>query len=76
MKFHTFTSRRSIAWSDVTSVERKSRTTRSGEWWEVRVERTSGRSLAVPGIFTARRNDPLFERGLATIREYWSRVQQ
>jgi len=76
MKFHTFTSRRSITWSKVSGIERKSHATRSGEWWEVRVQRVSGRPLAIPGVFTARRYDPLFERNLAIVREYWSHAQQ
>ncbi|GGT28705.1 hypothetical protein GCM10010271_36000 [Streptomyces kurssanovii] len=76
MKFHSFASRRSIAWSDVTGIERKSHTARSAEWWDVRVERASGRPLAIPGIFTARRYDPLFEHNLAVVREYWSRAQR
>ncbi|WP_258053342.1 hypothetical protein [Streptomyces sp. Ru72] len=76
MKFHTFVSRRSIAWSEVTGIETKSHATRSGKWWEVRVERVSRRSLAIPGIFTSRRYDPLFERNLTIVREYWSRAQQ
>ncbi|MFD7780577.1 hypothetical protein [Streptomyces sp. NPDC059753] len=76
MKFHTFVSRRAVAWSEVTSIERKSRTTRSGQWWEVRAMRASGRSLAIPGILTARRHDPLFEQNLAAVREYWSRAQR
>jgi hypothetical protein len=72
MQFHTFVSRRSIAWSDVTGIERKCHQTRSGSWWDARVERASGRSLAIPGVFTARRHDALFERNLTVVREYWS----
>jgi hypothetical protein len=76
MKFHTFVSRRAVAWSEVTSIERKDHTTRSGQWWEARATRVSGRSLSIPGIFTARRSDPLFEQNLAAVREYWSRAHR
>lgn len=71
MRFHTFVSRRSIRWSDVTGIETTSHQARGGVWWDVRVERVAGRPLAIPGIFSARRNDPLFERNLTVVREYW-----
>ncbi|MEU5090632.1 hypothetical protein [Streptomyces sp. NPDC021356] len=74
MQFSTFVSRRSIAWSEITKIEPRSHQTRGGAWWEVRVHRARGRSLAVPGIFTSRRGDEVFERNLAVVRDYWSRA--
>lgn len=71
MRFHTFISRRSIAWSDVRGIERKSHHTRNGTWWGVRVQRTNGRSLPIPGIYTTHPHDALFERNLTVVREYW-----
>ena len=74
MQFSTFVSRRSIAWSEITKIESKSHQTRGGTWWEVRVHRARGRSLAIPGIFTSRRGDEVFEHDLAVVREYWARA--
>lgn len=71
MRFHTFLSRRVIPWSDVTGIEVKTHYTRNGAWWDVRVQRVKGRSLSVPGIFTARQHDALFESNLTVIRAYW-----
>lgn len=71
MRFHTFLSRRSIPWSDVTGIEVKPHYTRNGAWWYVRVQRVHGRSLSVPGIFTARQHDALFESNSTVVRAYW-----
>ncbi|KAF5991754.1 MULTISPECIES: hypothetical protein [Streptomyces] len=74
MQFSTLVSRRSIPWSEITSIEPRSHQTRGGAWWEVRVHRAIGRSLAIPGIFTSRRGDEVFEGNLAVVREYWDRA--
>ncbi|WP_330262122.1 hypothetical protein [Streptomyces griseorubiginosus] len=74
MQFSTFVTRRSIAWSEITKIEPRRHRTGSGAWWEVRVHRARGRSLAIPGIFASRRGDEVFERNLAVIREYWARA--
>ncbi|MFF3578644.1 hypothetical protein [Streptomyces mirabilis] len=74
IQFSTLVSRRAIPWSEITGIEPHSHQTRSGAWWEVRVHRAKGRSLAIPGIFTSRRGDEAFEGNLAVVREYWARA--
>jgi hypothetical protein len=74
MQFSTLVSRRSIPWSEITSIEPRSRQTRGGAWWEVCVHRAKGRSLAIAGIFTSRRGDEVFEGNLTLVREYWARA--
>ncbi|MEV6199065.1 hypothetical protein AB0M64_03730 [Streptomyces sp. NPDC051771] len=74
MVFRTFFRRRSLPWSEVVRVERRSHATRSGEWWDVRVVRVGGRGLTVPGAFTSRRDDREFERKLVLIEDYLSRM--
>ncbi|MFF7639800.1 hypothetical protein [Streptomyces canus] len=74
MQFSTLVCRRSIPWSEITKIEPRSHQTRDGAWWEVRVHRASGRSLAIPGIFTSRRGDEVFEGNLTVVREYWARA--
>lgn len=74
MEIHTFLSRRSVPWSEITRIEKRSHQGRSGEWWDVRAVRVHGRALTVPGIFTNRRRDADFEKKLAIIREHWSRA--
>jgi hypothetical protein len=74
MQFSTLVSRRTIPWSEITSIEPRSHQTRGGAWWEVRVYRARGRSLAIPGVFTSRRGDEVFEGNLAVVREYWARA--
>lgn len=74
MQFSTLVSRRAIPWSEIASIESRSHETRGGAWWEARVHRASGRSLAIPGIFTSRRGDEVFEGNLAVVREYWARA--
>ncbi len=61
-------------WIEITKIEPRSHQTRGGAWWEVRVHRARGRSLAIPGIFASRRDDEVFERNLSVVREYWARA--
>ncbi|MFI8323845.1 hypothetical protein [Streptomyces sp. NPDC085529] len=70
MVFHTFFSRRSLPWGEVTRVERRGHVARSSEWWDIRVVRVSGRALPVPGAFTSHRYDRDFDRKLALIENY------
>ncbi|MCX5166286.1 PH domain-containing protein [Streptomyces sp. NBC_00264] len=74
MEFRTVFSRRVVPWGEVVSVEKRYRTGRNGTWSYVRVRRAHGRALTLPGIFTARWNDPKFEAKLAAIRQYLARV--
>ncbi|GAA2624734.1 hypothetical protein GCM10010307_11190 [Streptomyces vastus] len=71
--FRTFFSRRSIPWAEVTHIEKRRHQGRSAEWWDLRIVRKHGRSLAIPGAFTSRRYDSTFEGKLTLIREYWAR---
>ncbi|MGW5401069.1 hypothetical protein [Streptomyces sp. NPDC003952] len=71
MEFRTFVSRRSIPWSEITEIEKKSHHTRGGLWWELRARRARGRSVAIPGTFSSREGDVSFERKLAVLRKYW-----
>ncbi|MEU6179204.1 PH domain-containing protein [Streptomyces coeruleorubidus] len=71
--FRTFISRRSIPWGEIVNIEKRRHQTRSGEWWDLRIVRTHGRSLAIPGAFSGRPDDAAFEEKFTTIREYWAR---
>ncbi|WP_371793540.1 hypothetical protein [Streptomyces sp. NBC_01471] len=73
MELRTLFRHRSVLWSEVTGVEKRCRTRRSGTWSDVRVRRVQGRALTVPGAFTARWHDTKFEAKLATIRQYGAR---
>nr|WSZ18811.1 hypothetical protein OH837_38485 [Streptomyces canus] len=74
VEFRTLVSRRSIPWSEVTGIERRQRVLRSGIWWDLRVVRVRGRSLAIPGTFTNRMTDAELERKQAVLQERWSRA--
>ncbi|MFF3787675.1 PH domain-containing protein [Streptomyces sp. NPDC001933] len=74
MEFRTLFRHRIVPWCEVVSVEKRSRTGRNGTWSYVRVLRAHSRTLVLPGIFTARWNDPKFEAKLAAIRQYMARV--
>ncbi|MGW0777027.1 hypothetical protein ACWD01_25975 [Streptomyces sp. NPDC002835] len=74
--FHTFVSRKSIPWAEIAHIEKRRHQTRSGEWWDLRIVRSHGRSLSIPGVFTSNRFDNDFEAKFALIREYWSRSAQ
>ncbi|MFJ9683539.1 hypothetical protein ACIRP2_36685 [Streptomyces sp. NPDC101194] len=74
LEFRTFISRRVIPWSEVVGIERRQRVLRSGIWWDLRVVRTRGRSIAVPGTFTNRVMDAELERKQTAIDECWSRA--
>ncbi|MFC8246472.1 hypothetical protein [Streptomyces chartreusis] len=74
LEFRTFVSRRSIPWNEVAGIERRQRVSRSMIWWDLRVVRARGRSLAVPGTFTNRMMDAELERKQAVIQECWSRA--
>ncbi|WP_454439886.1 hypothetical protein [Tsukamurella paurometabola] len=76
MEFRTFFTRRSVPWSEVTAIEKRLRTVRSGTWSEIRVVRVKGRALTVPGAYTARWQDTKFEAKLATIRQHWARAAE
>ncbi|WP_436947773.1 hypothetical protein [Streptomyces sp. SudanB52_2052] len=73
MSFRTFFSRRSIPWGEITNIEKRRHQTRSGEWWDLRVVRSHGRPLAIPGAFSSRADDGDFEVKFTVIREYWAR---
>lgn len=70
IEFRTFVSRRSIPWSEITKIEKKSHQTRGGLWWELRAHRVRGRSVAIPGTFSSRERGGGFERKLAVLRKY------
>ncbi|MEU6841683.1 hypothetical protein ABZ930_07385 [Streptomyces sp. NPDC046716] len=72
LEFHTLLRKRSIPWSEVAGIERRSRVVRSGVWWDLRVVRVDKRSLTVPGTFTNRVMDMELERKQAVIHAYWS----
>ncbi|WP_435057286.1 hypothetical protein [Streptomyces sp. bgisy060] len=74
MKFHTFVSRRSIPWGEITRIEKREHHTRGGPFWDVRAVRVSGRSPTIPGVFTSRAFDAEFDQKLATIQERWARA--
>ncbi|WP_343235177.1 PH domain-containing protein [Streptomyces sp. SID10853] len=74
MEFRTLFRRRSVPWSEVTGVEKRVRTGRSGTWSDVRVLRVQGRALTVPGAFTARWHDRKFEAKLETVRQCRARA--
>ncbi|QKZ18396.1 hypothetical protein [Streptomyces chartreusis] len=74
LEFRTFVSRRSIAWNEVAGIERRQRVSRSVIWWDLRVVRVRGRSLAIPGTLTNRMMDAELERKQAVIQEHWSRA--
>ncbi|MCX5124632.1 hypothetical protein [Streptomyces sp. NBC_00347] len=71
IEFRTFVSRRSISWAEITGIEEKSHYTRAGGWRNIRGHLLRGRTVAIPGTFTARRRDADFDRKLAVIRKYW-----
>jgi len=53
MQFYSFVSRRRVPWDEVTRIEmHRHQNPRGGAWWYIRVHRTTGRPLAVPGAFT------------------------
>jgi hypothetical protein len=78
MQFHTFISRRSIAWSEVTEIEKHHhRSPRNGGWWEARVHRSDGRPLVIPGAFTGTWNDDgALDQKIVTIHEYWAEIRR
>jgi hypothetical protein len=69
--FNGFLGKRSIPWSDVTNIEKRHHTTRSSSWWDLRLTRTSGRPLTIPGAFTSSRYDPKFEAKYVLLCQYW-----
>lgn len=71
--FRTLISRRSIPWTDITHIEKRRHQVRSGEWWDLRILRSRGRPLTIPGAFASRSHDGAFERKFTLIREYWDR---
>ncbi|MFI8515124.1 hypothetical protein ACIGHB_28755 [Streptomyces sp. NPDC085460] len=74
LEFRTFVSRRVVPWGEVAGIERRRRMSRSEIWWDLRIVRVRGRSLAVPGTITNRRWDAELDRKQVAIQEYWSRV--
>ncbi|MFE4658264.1 hypothetical protein ACFRFJ_16465 [Streptomyces hydrogenans] len=74
LEFRTFVSRRVVPWSEVTGIERRRRVSRSEIWWDLRIVRARGRSLAIPGTITNRMRDAELDRKQVAIQEYWSRV--
>ncbi|WP_436977327.1 PH domain-containing protein [Streptomyces sp. enrichment culture] len=74
MEFRTFLSRRHVPWADIVEIETRAHYTRGGSWWDLRVIRTSGRPLTIPGSFAQRLRDPEFQQKLATVHEHWSRA--
>ncbi|MFJ3713726.1 hypothetical protein OG204_00080 [Streptomyces sp. NBC_01387] len=74
IEFRTFVSRRSISWDEITGIEKRVRSSRSGVWWDLRVVRVRGRSLAVPGTFTKRTGDGELDRKLVLMHEHWCRA--
>ncbi|MEU8704896.1 PH domain-containing protein [Streptomyces sp. NPDC048565] len=71
ISFRYFLISRSIPWKDISGVEMRHHTARSNEWWDLRIVRTSGRTLVVPGAFTSRRSDPKFEVKFVIVHQYW-----
>ncbi|MDQ0831395.1 hypothetical protein QF032_003239 [Streptomyces achromogenes] len=74
LELHTFVSRRVVPWSEVVRIEERRRVRRSGTWSDLRVIRTHGRSLTIPGTLTNRVMDAELERKQAVIQEHWSRA--
>jgi hypothetical protein len=74
LELHTFVSRRVVPWSEVARIEERRRVRRSGTWSDLRVIRTHGRSLTIPGTLTNRVLDAELERKQAVIQEHWSRA--
>jgi hypothetical protein len=52
LELRTFVSRRVVPWSEVARIEERRRVRRSGTWSDLRVIRTHGRSLTIPGTLT------------------------
>ncbi|MBB6439873.1 hypothetical protein [Streptomyces candidus] len=71
--FRTFISRRSVPWGEVVRVEKRSHYTRGGYWWNICLVREQGRALPIPGAFTSKEFDRIFEGKFNLIQEYWSR---
>ncbi|MCX5529823.1 hypothetical protein OG785_04510 [Streptomyces sp. NBC_00006] len=63
----------SVPWGEVTKIEVRYRTGRSGTWRYVRVDRVQGKAITVPGAFTVRWSDRKFDAKFAAIQEYWVR---
>ncbi|MFF4510441.1 PH domain-containing protein [Streptomyces mirabilis] len=72
LEFRTFVSRRVVPWSEVARIGKRQRVSRSGTWSDLRVIRTHGRSLTIPGTLTNRMLDAELERKQAVIQERWS----
>jgi hypothetical protein len=73
---HSMGRHKSIPWAEVSQIERWRHQGRSSEWWDLRLIRSQGRPLAVPGIFTSKRFDDRFDANLALIQEYWNRANK
>ncbi|WP_428836089.1 hypothetical protein [Streptomyces albus] len=64
MEFRTFLSRRHVPWADIVEIETRAHYARGGSWWDLRVVRTQGRPLTIPGAFAQRLRDRNSSRSL------------
>ncbi|MFB7224677.1 hypothetical protein [Streptomyces sp. NPDC056227] len=72
IRLQSFVKRRSIPWNEVTRFEERQRHNRGGPYWDVRVHRTKGRPLTMPGLFTSGRRDPEFDENLVKLHTHWA----
>ena len=75
IRLESYTKRRSIPWTDVVEFEERHRSNRGGSYWDVRVHRTHGRPLTMPGLFTSGSKDRAFEANLVSLYIYCSTLQ-
>lgn len=73
IRFHTWVSRRFIPWQQITDIEYSS--IGPGYWCGLRLRRTRGRRLLVPGAFARRIRDKSFDEKRSTITYYWSHAR-
>jgi hypothetical protein len=75
LRLQSLVTRRLIPWAEVVSFEERRRSNRGGPYWDVRVHRTSGRPLAMPGLFTSGRRDQAFDENLVQLHTYWTSMR-
>jgi hypothetical protein len=75
IRLHSLVTRRLIPWAEVVGFEERRRSNRGGSFWDVRVQRTNGRPLAMPGFFTSGRRDWAFDENLVHLHAYWAAMR-
>jgi hypothetical protein len=77
LRLESYVKRRTVPWADVIKFEERRRTTpRGGTHWDVRVHRTSGRPLTMPGLYTSGYQDRAFVDNLVKLYLYWDQVKE